>query len=316
MVDGRDVRGGSGIGQRLLIESVLEDGLDALVGGGLDGQGALAGGFEPVYAVDVAQALEAHAGAKAQFGMGAGGNDALGDLGSGLSGFAHPTDDALGRPFRAGAMAFGHMFVSRGVVVFFMGAHVAGDTDAMVEDFDGRDRQADLDLLFHEAIGDAVVVVVRADMVVEIDAGLVPLGILIARGGQGIEGGLVQVFKQGGLLRTMTRGDLTRLTPKMIGDAAKRRDRLALTILNETAAYLGLWLGGIASLLDPEVIVIGGGVSQIGKPLFDKIREAVPDFAMNRQFLPKLPIIPARLKDNVGVYGAASLFLPTPRCPG
>jgi len=112
------------------------------------------------------------------------------------------------------------------------------------------------------------------------------------------------------LLRSMTVGDLTRLTPKMIGEAAKRRDAIARVILDETAYYLGVWLGGVISMLDPEMIVIGGGVSQIGKPLFDKIRATVPIFTINRQFVPELPIVPAKLRTNVGVYGAASLFLP------
>ena len=112
------------------------------------------------------------------------------------------------------------------------------------------------------------------------------------------------------LLRTMTGGDLSRLTPKMIADAAKHRDHVARTILDETAFYLGVWLGGMVSLLDPEAIVIGGGVSQIGKPLFDKIRATVPNFTINRQFVRGLPIVPAKLHTNVGVYGAASLFLP------
>lgn len=112
------------------------------------------------------------------------------------------------------------------------------------------------------------------------------------------------------LLRELTEGDLSRITPKMIGDAARRKDRIARAILDETGLYLGVWLGGMISLLDPEMIVIGGGVAQIGRPLFDKIRETIPQYTINRQFVAGLPIKPARLKKDVGVYGAASLFLP------
>lgn len=112
------------------------------------------------------------------------------------------------------------------------------------------------------------------------------------------------------LLRTLARGDLSRITPKMIGDAARRRDRIARAVLDETGFYVGVWLGGIMSLLDPEAIVIGGGVSQIGKPLFDKIRETIPNYTINRAFAAALPILPAKLQKDVGVYGAASLFLP------
>ena len=71
-----------------------------------------------------------------------------------------------------------------------------------------------------------------------------------------------------------------------------------------------MWLAGMITLLDPEAIVIGGGVARIGKPLFDKIRETIPNYTINRQFAVKTPILPAKLKTNVGVFGAASLFLP------
>ncbi len=111
------------------------------------------------------------------------------------------------------------------------------------------------------------------------------------------------------LLRTMCRGALGRITPEMIAEAARRRDALARRIVDETGFFLGVWLGSMMSLLDPEAVVIGGGVSRIGKPLFDKIRETMPLFTINRGFVPALPIVRAKLRENVGVYGAASLFL-------
>jgi glucokinase len=110
------------------------------------------------------------------------------------------------------------------------------------------------------------------------------------------------------LLRTLAQGDPNALSPKMIADAARRKDGMARKILDETGFYLGVWLGGMVSLLDPEAIIIGGGVSQIGKPLFDKIRDTVPKFTINRNFVATLPILPAKLRKDVGVYGAASLF--------
>jgi glucokinase len=112
------------------------------------------------------------------------------------------------------------------------------------------------------------------------------------------------------LLRTPAVNDPGEITPKEIADAARRKDAIARRILDETGFYLGVWLGSMVSLLDPEAIVIGGGVSQIGKPLFDKIRETIPKFTINREFVASLPILPAKLRKNVGVFGAASLFLP------
>jgi glucokinase len=111
-------------------------------------------------------------------------------------------------------------------------------------------------------------------------------------------------------LREMSRGQLSQITPKMIEDAAKAGDRLAKEIIEETGFYLGVWLAGMLTLLDPEAIVIGGGVARIGKPLFDKIRQTIPSYTINRQFAVKTPVLAAKLQSNVGVFGAASLFLP------
>ena len=112
------------------------------------------------------------------------------------------------------------------------------------------------------------------------------------------------------LLRDMTGGHLEQLDPVMIQQAARRGDRVAKDIIEETGFYLGAWLGGMVSVLDPEVIVIGGGVAQIGKPLFDKIKETIPHYTDNR-LAGKTPVLPAKLQKNVGVYGAASVFLPS-----
>ena len=112
------------------------------------------------------------------------------------------------------------------------------------------------------------------------------------------------------LLRELTQGHLSRITPKMIEEAARTGDPIAREILDETGFYLGVWLAGMITLFDPEAIVIGGGVAKIGKPLFDKIRETIPHYTINRLFARKTPLLPAKLQTNVGVFGAASLFLP------
>jgi len=113
------------------------------------------------------------------------------------------------------------------------------------------------------------------------------------------------------LLRELTHGDLCQITPLMIEQAARKGDRVAKAIVEETGFYLGVWLAGMITLFDPEAIVIGGGVSRIGKPLFDKIRKTIPDYTINRRFAVKTPLLTAKLQKNVGVFGAASLFLPS-----
>ena len=121
---------------------------------------------------------------------------------------------------------------------------------------------------------------------------------------------LDQDYKARSLLREMCHGQVSRTTPKMIQEAARAKDRIAQSIIDDTGFCLGVWLAGMLTLLDPEAVVIGGGVAQIGRPLFRKIKETIPHYTINRSFATKTRLIPAKLQKQVGVYGAASLFLP------
>lgn len=111
------------------------------------------------------------------------------------------------------------------------------------------------------------------------------------------------------LLREHTRNHLRRITPELIGETAKAGDAVSNSIIEETGFLLGVWLAGIGTVLDPDAVVIGGGVSHIGKPLFDKISETIPQFTINRRFAKNTPLLPAKLQSDVGIFGAASLFL-------
>jgi glucokinase len=110
------------------------------------------------------------------------------------------------------------------------------------------------------------------------------------------------------VLRTLTRGNLSLVTPEMIEKAAAAGDAIAKSVVDETGFYLGAWLGGMISLLDPSAIIIGGGVARIGKPLFDKMRETLLQYTLNPKMAKKIPLLPAKLQEHVGVYGAAGLF--------
>ncbi|WP_246160502.1 ROK family glucokinase [Nocardioides humilatus] len=102
-------------------------------------------------------------------------------------------------------------------------------------------------------------------------------------------------------------GDPQRITGPLITAAAQDGDRFAI----EQLASLGHWLGhGIASLvavLDPAVIVIGGGVSEAGDLLLDPIREAFGRELTGRGYRPQAEIRAAELGNEAGVIGAADL---------
>jgi glucokinase len=92
-----------------------------------------------------------------------------------------------------------------------------------------------------------------------------------------------------------------------IGEAVHAHDPVATAILDETSEMLGAWLGSVVSLLDPDMIVIGGGVSRIGEPLFSRLRHWMPRKTIN-QFANDTPIVPAQLAEHVGIIGAAAVM--------
>ncbi|WP_183099587.1 ROK family glucokinase, partial [Nocardioides pelophilus] len=102
-------------------------------------------------------------------------------------------------------------------------------------------------------------------------------------------------------------GDPAAITGPLITAAAQDGDRFAI----EQLGVLGHWLGhGIASLvavLDPAVIVIGGGVSEAGDLLLDPIREAFARELAGRGYRPQAEIRRAVLGNRAGVIGAADL---------
>ena len=67
------------------------------------------------------------------------------------------------------------------------------------------------------------------------------------------------------LLERETGGDWAALTTKHLARAARRGDAFSRGIIEEAGTRLGVWLGSIVSLLDPDIIVIGGGVAQVGE---------------------------------------------------
>jgi len=103
-------------------------------------------------------------------------------------------------------------------------------------------------------------------------------------------------------------GDMDKVTMRTIAEAAGKKDKLALKTIKEQGEILGIWLGSMINILDPEIIVIGGGVSLIGEFLFKEIRRSAHAHTINI-FASKTPIVQAHLKKNVGIFGAASVFM-------
>lgn len=109
-------------------------------------------------------------------------------------------------------------------------------------------------------------------------------------------------------LLVLAGGDAQAVTPPLIIQAAVAGDAGARAVLDEEAYYLALAVLIAARMLDPEVVVIGGGVAEAGAPLFEalwaqlaRIRPSGPD---PRQFA-----VPASLGAHAGALGGAALIL-------
>ena len=94
------------------------------------------------------------------------------------------------------------------------------------------------------------------------------------------------------------------LTPKIIFEAALEGDPIACEIFRQTGEYIGVSFSGLVNVLNPEKIVIGGGVANAGDLLLDPIRENICKYAMPVA-TKNLQILPATLGEDAGIYGAA-----------
>ncbi|MFA6940916.1 MAG: ROK family protein [Clostridiaceae bacterium] len=88
---------------------------------------------------------------------------------------------------------------------------------------------------------------------------------------------------------------------------SKNGDKVSSEILDKSFTYFGTGIANIINMLDPEMIVIGGGVTNVGNILFDKVGEVVRERSLNKGI--GVEILPAKLGQNAGVLGAVGLAL-------
>ncbi len=98
-----------------------------------------------------------------------------------------------------------------------------------------------------------------------------------------------------------------KLSAKNVLDMAKEGDKLAISVVEKVCRYLGIAIANLAMTTDPDVFLIGGGVSKAGAFLTDKINKYF------EQYLPlsknRAKILLATLGNDAGIYGAAKLLI-------
>jgi glucokinase len=104
----------------------------------------------------------------------------------------------------------------------------------------------------------------------------------------------------------LAKGNLAAVTSEMVGRAYSTGDPLAREILLETVDVLTPWLGNIVDLLDPDVLVVGGGVAAMLQPFFDEIKNRLPSCSVNPH-ASAIPLLMAHYGADAGIAGGAAL---------
>jgi glucokinase len=113
------------------------------------------------------------------------------------------------------------------------------------------------------------------------------------------------------MLPAMVHGELDRITAQTVYDAAAQGDAVAHEIVRDTARYLGAGLANLLNTLNPDTVVVAGGVTAAGDALFVPLRAEV----RRRAFRPAVEacrIVPAELPGTAGVVGAVATFKAQP----
>ena len=102
-------------------------------------------------------------------------------------------------------------------------------------------------------------------------------------------------------------GVVTAITGPLITQAARDGDPFAVHQLAELGRWLGEGIASLTEVLDPEVVVVGGGVSEAGDLLLGPVREAFAGQLVGRRFRPIPEVRRAKLGNHAGTIGAAAL---------
>lgn len=98
-----------------------------------------------------------------------------------------------------------------------------------------------------------------------------------------------------------------KVTSKEVFEYAAKGDRLAMEVVDYTINYLGIGVASLVNIFDPEMVIIGGGVSKAGSLLFDKVKKVVHERCFD-VMASSVKIVPAGLGTNAGVIGALAII--------
>lgn len=103
-------------------------------------------------------------------------------------------------------------------------------------------------------------------------------------------------------------GEIDKVEAKDVFDCAKEGDAFSLDIVDYEAEYLAMGIGNVLNLINPEKIILAGGVSLAGDILLDRVKEKLPKYAMSVALENGFSIELGILGNDSGIYGASALI--------
>jgi len=98
------------------------------------------------------------------------------------------------------------------------------------------------------------------------------------------------------------------MTSSIIHRALKKKDRVMRDVLRRTEYYLGILVANVVNLMDPECVVIGGGVAErLQEDFVAPIRKTARKYYLSQREVSRIKVVPAQLGDNAGALGAVVL---------
>lgn len=105
---------------------------------------------------------------------------------------------------------------------------------------------------------------------------------------------------------SLARLDVSKITGHDVAAAARRRDRLALDIFNRAGRFLGFGVANLISILDPEIIILGGGMAAVADLYLDALQKAMFERAQPLA-AQKVSIVVSKIADTANLLGCARL---------
>jgi glucokinase len=117
---------------------------------------------------------------------------------------------------------------------------------------------------------------------------------------------LAEPGRETSIMMTLSGGNLERVQTETVAEAFRQGDSLAAEVLKTTADLLTIWLGNVIDLLEPDVIIFGGGIADLMGAFFSRIRKELPHWSINRRCA-DTPLLLAKYGSDAGIAGAAAL---------